>query len=98
MSTTTRHRHQSSLTNASTSTTLPSEKTYFEQQRDALVGEIAIVGNEFGSVEALWSQFENVMAKDPEAEAGSQEEEAQEGEEQEENEEGHATMKQERQA
>jgi len=26
------------------------------------------VGNEFSSVEALWSQFENVMAKDPEAE------------------------------
>jgi len=25
------------------------------------------VGNEFSSVEALWSQFENVMAKDPEA-------------------------------
>ncbi|KAI9703828.1 MAG: hypothetical protein M1836_007598 [Candelina mexicana] len=97
MSTTTPHRHQSSLTNTSTSTALPSEKTYFEQQRDALVGEIAIVGNEFGSVEALWSQFENVMAKDPEAEAGSQEED-EEGEEQEGNEEGDATMKQERQA
>lgn len=25
------------------------------------------VGNEFSSVEALWSTFENVMAKDPEA-------------------------------
>ncbi|KAK8191653.1 DASH complex subunit Dad1-domain-containing protein [Phyllosticta capitalensis] len=58
-------------------------KTYFEQQREALVGEIAVslesvlqninrlnrslegviaVGNEFGSVEALWSQFENVMS------------------------------------
>lgn len=24
------------------------------------------VGNEFGAVEALWSQFENVMAKDTE--------------------------------
>ncbi len=24
------------------------------------------MGNEFSSVEALWSQFENVMAKDPE--------------------------------
>ncbi|KAL8958333.1 MAG: hypothetical protein Q9193_004587, partial [Seirophora villosa] len=23
------------------------------------------VGNEFGAVEALWSQFENVMAKQP---------------------------------
>jgi len=27
------------------------------------------VGNEFSSVEALWSSFENVMAKDPDAEA-----------------------------
>lgn len=26
------------------------------------------VGNEFSSVEALWSQFENVMAKEPEEE------------------------------
>ncbi|KAL7624138.1 Dolichyl-diphosphooligosaccharide-protein glycosyltransferase subunit dad1 [Parahypoxylon ruwenzoriense] len=59
------------------------EKTYFEQQREALIGEIAMsfehvlaninklnrsleavvaVGNEFSSVEALWSQFEGVMA------------------------------------
>ncbi|KAI4250008.1 MAG: hypothetical protein L6R42_008815 [Xanthoria sp. 1 TBL-2021] len=29
-----------------------------------LEGVIA-VGNEFGAVEALWSQFENVMAKEP---------------------------------
>ncbi|XXG97303.1 elongin C [Hypoxylon texense] len=63
------------------------EKTYFEQQREALIGEIAMnfeqvlaninklnrsleavtaVGNEFSSVEALWSQFEGVMAKEPE--------------------------------
>ncbi|EFQ35182.1 DASH complex subunit Dad1 [Colletotrichum graminicola M1.001] len=63
------------------------EKTYFEQQREELIGEIAMsfehvlaninklnrsleavitVGNEFSSVEALWSQFENVMAKEPE--------------------------------
>ncbi|KXX82276.1 DASH complex subunit DAD1 [Madurella mycetomatis] len=63
------------------------EKTYFEQQREELMGEIAMsfehvlaninklnrsleaviaVGNEFSSVEALWSQFENVMAKEPE--------------------------------
>ncbi|KAK0386573.1 hypothetical protein NLU13_6408 [Sarocladium strictum] len=61
------------------------EKTYFEQQREVLIGEIAMsfeqvlaninklnrsleaviaVGNEFSSVEALWSQFENVMAKE----------------------------------
>ncbi|KAK1761080.1 DASH complex subunit Dad1-domain-containing protein [Echria macrotheca] len=59
-----------------------SEKTYFEQQREELMAEIALsfehvlaninklnrsleavitVGNEFSSVEALWSQFENVM-------------------------------------
>ncbi|GKT98224.1 dash complex subunit dad1 [Fusarium langsethiae] len=65
------------------------EKTYFEQQREALLGEIAMsfehvlaninklnrsleavtaVGNEFSSVEALWSQFENVMGKDDKAE------------------------------
>ncbi|KAI1506349.1 DASH complex subunit Dad1-domain-containing protein [Biscogniauxia marginata] len=87
----------SSANNArSTSSTGVREKTYFEQQREALVGEIAMsfehvlaninklnrsleaviaVGNEFSSVEALWSQFENVMAKDEpgkeaEAEAG----------------------------
>jgi len=27
---------------------------------------VVTVGNDFSSVEALWSQFENVMAKDPE--------------------------------
>ncbi|CAH0059509.1 unnamed protein product [Clonostachys solani] len=77
----------------------PREKTYFEQQREALIGEIAMsfehvlaninklnrsleaviaVGNEFSSVEALWSQFENVMAKDedgPKAGEGQQQEE-----------------------
>ncbi|MCJ1376419.1 hypothetical protein MMC20_007661 [Loxospora ochrophaea] len=75
-------------------TTSQSDKSYFEQQRDALVGEIAVslehvlqninklnrslegviaVGNEFGSVEALWSQFENVMAKDEGEEEKSEE-------------------------
>jgi DASH complex subunit DAD1 len=34
------------------------------------------VGNEFSSVEALWSQFENVMAKDPEAAGADGREEA----------------------
>ncbi len=29
------------------------------------------MGNEFSSVEALWSQFENVMAKDEEAKAAA---------------------------
>ncbi|KAH6613450.1 DASH complex subunit Dad1-domain-containing protein [Chaetomium tenue] len=68
------------------------EKTYFEQQREELVGEIAMsfehvlaninklnrsleaviaVGNEFSSVEALWSQFENVMAKEEPEESGA---------------------------
>ncbi|KAL8841177.1 MAG: hypothetical protein Q9170_001031 [Blastenia crenularia] len=37
----------------------------FLQQRDALIKDIGVVGNEFGAVEALWSQFENVMAKEP---------------------------------
>ena len=97
---------------------LDTGKTYFEQQRELLIGDIAMVippthppssrqppdaiyirreakrsnrprqsfehvlaninklnrsleaiitvGNEFSSVEALWSQFENVMAKDEE--------------------------------
>lgn len=32
---------------------------------------VITVGNEFSSVEALWSQFENVMAKDDETTTGS---------------------------
>ncbi|KAI9722002.1 MAG: hypothetical protein M1812_001962 [Candelaria pacifica] len=64
------------------------------------------VGNEFGSVEALWSQFENVMAKDSEGEVGSQEgeeeeeeeEEGEEGNEGNEDEGGDTTMRQEREA
>ncbi|KAK3489651.1 DASH complex subunit Dad1-domain-containing protein [Neurospora crassa] len=76
------------------------EKTYFEQQREALIGEIAnsfehvlaninklnrsleaviTVGNEFSSVEALWSQFENVMAKDPSETQGQQQQQAEQG-------------------
>lgn len=31
------------------------------------------MGNEFSSVEALWSQFENVMAKEPEQPAKTEE-------------------------
>ncbi|KAI0424970.1 DASH complex subunit Dad1-domain-containing protein [Xylaria sp. FL1042] len=74
------------------------EKTHFEQQREALIGEIAMsfehvlaninklnrsleavvaVGNEFSSVEALWSQFENVMAKDEDAKGGGGDEQEQ---------------------
>ncbi|KAI1826851.1 DASH complex subunit Dad1-domain-containing protein [Xylaria intraflava] len=80
------------------------EKTYFEQQREALIGEIAMsfehvlaninklnrsleavvaVGNEFSSVEALWSQFENVMAKDEDTKqeaAGEEQERRKSGE------------------
>ncbi|KAI1123494.1 DASH complex subunit Dad1-domain-containing protein [Nemania abortiva] len=80
------------------------EKSHFEQQREALIAEIAMsfehvlaninklnrsleavvaVGNEFSSVEALWSQFENVMAKDEEEEVKTGE-----GEEQEQGEDG----------
>ena len=50
----------------------------------SLEGVIA-VGNEFGAVEALWSQFEGVMAQDAEGESkegetdGSGEEEEEEG-------------------
>ncbi|KAL0470289.1 DASH complex subunit Dad1 domain-containing protein [Neurospora intermedia] len=82
------------------------EKTYFEQQREALIGEIAnsfehvlaninklnrsleaviTVGNEFSSVEALWSQFENVMAKDPsevQAQQQQQQQQQQQGQQQ----------------
>ncbi|KAL8868189.1 MAG: hypothetical protein Q9174_005152 [Haloplaca sp. 1 TL-2023] len=46
-----------------------------------LEGVIA-VGNEFGAVEALWSQFENVMAEQP-GEGEDQKTAANEGEEQE---------------
>lgn len=38
------------------------------------------MGNEFGAVEALWSQFEGVMAKDGKEEAGEEEGEGEEGE------------------
>jgi len=48
----------------------------------SLEGVIA-VGNEFGSVEALWSQFENVMAKGPDEgkEGGDEDGEDDEGDE-----------------
>ncbi|KAL2053486.1 hypothetical protein ABVK25_006138 [Lepraria finkii] len=92
---------------ASSSTQQPSQtapKSSFFQQRDALVGEIAVslehvlqninklnrslegviaVGNEFGAVEALWSQFEGVMAQEPEEGDGTEGAEK-EGEEEEE--------------
>lgn len=42
--------------------------------------EVIAVGNEFSPVEALWSQFENVMAKDPDADGEGQDGEAEEGE------------------
>ncbi|KAK1836101.1 DASH complex subunit Dad1-domain-containing protein [Podospora conica] len=85
--------HQRSTSSAAPgrSATGMREKTYFEQQREELIGEIAMsfehvlaninklnrsleavitVGNEFSSVEALWSQFEGVMAKDESADEG----------------------------
>ncbi|KAG5949861.1 hypothetical protein E4U53_005692 [Claviceps sorghi] len=40
------------------------ERTFFASQREALLSDIALMGNDFSSVEALWSQFETVMAKD----------------------------------
>ncbi|KAL6358378.1 hypothetical protein LRP88_08563 [Fusarium phalaenopsidis] len=86
------------------------EKTYFEQQREALIGEIAMsfehvlaninklnrsleaviaVGNEFSSVEALWSQFENVMDKEGEGEGDGETKQNQDDSEEE-----HETKKQ----
>ncbi|KAK7417689.1 Dolichyl-diphosphooligosaccharide-protein glycosyltransferase subunit dad1 [Neonectria magnoliae] len=85
------------------------EKTYFEQQREALIGDIAMsfehvlaninklnrsleaviaVGNEFSSVEALWSQFENVMDKDGHGDGDGDGETAKQGEQQSEQQEG----------
>ncbi|KAH7115955.1 DASH complex subunit Dad1-domain-containing protein [Dendryphion nanum] len=63
------------------------EKSYFEQQRELLslehvlqnmnklnrsLEEVIAVGKEFSPVEALWSQFENVMAKDTETGEGEE--------------------------
>nr|WNZ75321.1 Dolichyl-diphosphooligosaccharide-protein glycosyltransferase subunit dad1 [Trichoderma harzianum] len=74
-----------------------SSRAYFEQQREALIGDIAesfeqvlgninklnrsleaiiAVGNEFSSVEALWSQFENVMGKDEESNKQTEQQDA----------------------
>lgn len=48
--------------------------SFFASQRSGveLMCGMEQVGNEFSSVEALWSQFEGVMAKDPNAEAETQ--------------------------
>ncbi|KAI4214942.1 MAG: hypothetical protein LQ351_002657 [Letrouitia transgressa] len=56
----------------------------------SIEGVIA-VGNEFGAVEALWSQFENVMAKEgpePEVKEADEEEERRKGDQQTEEDEG----------
>lgn len=113
---------------AGASTSAPGERSYFETQRAALLGEIGdvcvsasvitmstpadkvqslelvlaninklnrslegviAVGNEFGSVEALWSQFENVMGHEPapneeeksEAEEGTERDDEERGDE-----------------
>ncbi len=79
----------------------PEPKSPFLQEREKLVGEIAIslehvlqninklnrslegviaVGNEFGAVEALWSQFEAVMTKEGGTEVGVAGEEKEEEE------------------
>ncbi|KAJ6439669.1 DASH complex subunit dad1 domain-containing protein [Purpureocillium lavendulum] len=79
------HQRSASVMDTAGPTTRGDNKSYFEQHREALIGDIAMsfehvlaninklnrsleaviaVGNEFSSVEALWSQFENVMAKD----------------------------------
>ncbi|ATY63893.1 DASH complex subunit [Cordyceps militaris] len=79
------------------------DKSYFEQQREAFLGDIALsfeqvlgninklnrslesiiaVGNEFSSVETLWSQFENVMGKDETAEKQPENEEEAEAQQQ----------------
>lgn len=39
------------------------------------LGSIAQVGNEFGAVEALWSQFEGVMAQETDDPDGKEEDE-----------------------
>ncbi|KAF9891845.1 hypothetical protein FE257_003330 [Aspergillus nanangensis] len=80
--------------------------TVFEQQREALVRDIAVgmeevlqninrlnrnlesiisVGNEFSSVEALWSQFENFMGR-PEEDDGANGGRSKESQEDEQNE------------
>ena len=52
--------------------------TQIEQRRILIHNDQ--VGNEFSQVEGLWSQFENVMAKDPEPLAkGSEGGDAKEG-------------------
>ncbi|KAF2482968.1 DASH complex subunit Dad1-domain-containing protein [Neohortaea acidophila] len=82
---------------ASSNTVSTGEKSYFEQQRELLLTDVAnslenvlqninklnrslegviAVGNEFGQVEGLWSQFENVMAKDPESATARESKEA----------------------
>lgn len=45
------------------------------------------MGNEFSSVEALWSQFEGVMAKEDEAKAGENAQTGQQQQQHEDNEE-----------
>ena len=58
------------------------------------------MGNEFGAVEALWSQFEGVMAQEPEGDGkegaekeGEEEKEEGEGEEEEEEEDARGVQK-----
>ncbi|KAI9744911.1 MAG: hypothetical protein M1818_001837 [Claussenomyces sp. TS43310] len=50
----------------------------FEEVADVFLRQ---VGNEFGSVEALWSQFENVMGKDPTTDGDPDDQQGEGGEE-----------------
>ncbi|KUL83310.1 hypothetical protein ZTR_11335 [Talaromyces verruculosus] len=65
---------------ASTSTSSPNNpRSEFESQRAELVREIALVGNEFSSVEALWSQFENFMGAEEGQQQQAQQQHQQQG-------------------
>jgi DASH complex subunit DAD1 len=57
-----------------------------------LEGVIA-VGNEFGAVEALWSQFEGVMGKDGEGEGETEGQGEEAGEDEQEGGEEHTTVR-----
>ncbi|EXJ62837.1 hypothetical protein A1O7_03278 [Cladophialophora yegresii CBS 114405] len=56
-----------SNTNQTSDASAPAHQhSEFELRRAAFVGDIGEIGNEFSSVEALWSQFETVMGRSEE--------------------------------
>ncbi|RAO70890.1 uncharacterized protein BHQ10_006902 [Talaromyces amestolkiae] len=73
-----------------TTTTNTNPRSEFESQRAELVREIALVGNEFSSVETLWSQFENVMGATEEGQQQQQQTQAQQQPEQDNRDDGEA--------